>query len=374
MSTHMYWLDLFTWATWQEFLAAGGTVSGFRERRWSTVHQINPGDYLLCYLTGVSRWIGVLEVTSEPYVDHTPIWKDSTFPCRVRVKVLSALTPETAVPIESMREHLSIFQNLTSPIAWTGHLRGSPAKWRTDDGAAVVAAVREAQKNPVKRPVEKAKLHRRPRILEAAKLGPVTVPDNDERSEEGRHSRQLSPSDEEPTLHTEVQWQLLKLGCDMGLDVWVARNDRSRGVNGHRFADLPRVKSDLPLQFDEATNKTVELIDVLWLRGNAIVAAFEIECTTSIYSGILRMADLIAMQPNLNIPLYLVAPEERRNKVMTEVNRPTFSRLTPPMKRMCRFISIPALQDRVRSVAPVVRYLRPEFLHELSESCELDEA
>jgi hypothetical protein len=54
------------------------------------------------------------------------------------------------------------------------------------------------------------------------------------------------------------------------------------------------MKAALPLQFDEATNRTIELIDVLWLQGNAIVAAFEIESTTSIYSGLLRMADLFA--------------------------------------------------------------------------------
>jgi hypothetical protein len=94
------------------------------------------------------------------------------------------------------------------------------------------------------------------------------------------------------------------------------------------------------LQFDEATNRTIELIDVLWLKGNAVVAAFEIESTTSIYSGLLRMSDLIAMQPNLNIPLYLVAPDERRQKVFAEVNRPTFSRLSPapggslPLRRL----------------------------------------
>jgi hypothetical protein len=46
---------------------------------------------------------------------------------------------------------------------------------------------------------------------------------------------------------------------------------------------------------------------VVWLKGNAIVAAFEIESKTSIYSGLLRMSDLIAMQPNLDIPLYLGA-------------------------------------------------------------------
>jgi hypothetical protein len=31
-----YWLDLFTGITWEEFLAAGGTVSGFRETQWTT--------------------------------------------------------------------------------------------------------------------------------------------------------------------------------------------------------------------------------------------------------------------------------------------------------------------------------------------------
>ena len=73
----------------------------------------------------------------------------------------------------------------------------------------------------------------------------------------------------------------------MGFDIWVAKNDRSRQMNGLKFGDLPKMKLALPLQFDEATNRTIELIDVLWLKGNAIVAAFEIESTTSIYSGLL---------------------------------------------------------------------------------------
>jgi hypothetical protein len=64
---------LFTGTTWQEFLDAGASVSGFRKRRWKTVQRIKPGDYLLCYLTGVSRFIGVLEVTSDPYWDETPV-------------------------------------------------------------------------------------------------------------------------------------------------------------------------------------------------------------------------------------------------------------------------------------------------------------
>ena len=50
-------------------------------------------------------------------------------------------------------------------------------------------------------------------------------------------------------------------------------------------------------QFDDATNKTIELIDVLWLESDAIIAAFEVEHTTAIYSGLLRMSDLVSMQP-----------------------------------------------------------------------------
>ena len=53
----------------------------------------------------------------------------------------------------------------------------------------------------------------------------------------------------------------------------------------------------------------------------AIVAAFEVEHTTSIYSGLLRMSDLLTMQPNIDIKLYLAAPDERFTKFKNEVPR-----------------------------------------------------
>jgi predicted RNA-binding protein len=367
MTSRTYWLDLFTGATWKEFWDAGGKVSGFRESRWATVQKIKPGDYLLCYLTGVSRFIGALEVTSQPFKDSTPIWKDEDFPCRLKVGSVVALTPETAVPVIELRDRLSVFSGMSSPIAWTGHFRGSPTKWKTSDGDAVLEALHEAQKNPLVRPVDAAKLARRPKALKA-KIGSVTVPASEEPPTE------IPEGGREPSDHAEVQSLLLKLGSDMGFDLWVARNDRGRQVRGQKFADLPKLKSELPLQFDEATNKTIELIDVLWLKGNAIVAAFEVESTTSIYSGLLRMSDLIAMQPNLNIPLYLVAPDERRQKVIDEVNRPTFRRLSPPLSELCRFISFSDLRHRLKEAGPLIRYLKPEFLEDLSESCEIEEA
>ena len=51
MKKTTYWIDLFTGTTWEEFLKAGGNISGFRENRWKTVQQFKHGDYLLCYIT-----------------------------------------------------------------------------------------------------------------------------------------------------------------------------------------------------------------------------------------------------------------------------------------------------------------------------------
>lgn len=366
-----YWLDLFTDQTWREFREAGGTVSGFSEHGWSMVRRIRPGDYLLCYLTGVSRWIGILEVTGKPFQDHTPIWSELVFPSRVPVKVLVALTVETAVPVVEMWDTLSVFKDLKNPNRWSGPFRSSPARWKRKDGEAVVGAILDAQTNPVTRTVDQRKLAHRPKALRSS-LGSVTVPDDAPQDEDGEKPSNRVAETKEPSTHSEIQYKLLKLGSDMGLDVWVAKNDKNREWQGKPFAALPRFRRSLPHQFDAVTNRVIEMIDVLWLNGHAIAAAFEIESTTSIYSGLLRMADLLALQPNLNIPLFLVAPEDRRPKVIDEINRPTFGRLDPPLVDVCRYISFESLGSKLAEVAPYVRYLKPDFLQELSESCEVE--
>lgn len=366
MVNRNYWLDLFTVSTWNEFKTGGACISGFRESRWHTVQQIKPGDYFLCYLSGISRFVGVLEVVDEPYKDDTRLWTLGEFPCRLNVKVIVELDPETAVPVLELREKLSFFRNLSSPKAWTGRFRGSPTKWDATDGEVVVQAILQAKQNPINRPVDKRKLKYVPKSLKNSLIGNVTVPENDE-----EEAFKAEPEGKRPKEHTEIQWNLLKLGSDMGFDVWVARNDRNRSWDSHIFADLPRLKHELPLQFDEATNRTIELIDVLWLKGNAIIAAFEVESTTSIYSGLLRMSDLVSMQPNLSIPLYLVAPDERREKVIMEVNRPTFSKLSPPLSDICRFISFKVLKDQIQAIGHMLRFIKPEFLEEISESCKI---
>jgi hypothetical protein len=366
MSEPKHWIDVFTLETWGEFLDAGGKTSGFPERRWGTVQQIAEGDRLYGYIAGVSRWVAILEAVGLPFRDSTPIWTGADYPSRIGVQVVEALTPETAVPALDLRDRMPLFHDLKNPNKWSIYFRSSPGRLSSEDAQIVEDAILQAKREPVVRPIRIPRGRQRPQVIETPE-GVVMIPEEDQPESDELTTNEVGSS------HSEIQWQLLKLGSDMGLSVWVARNDRSGEWNGHPFADIPRVIDALPTQFDPATSRTIELIDVLWLDGNAIVAAFEIESTTVVYSGLLRMSDLLAMQPNLSIPLFVVAPDERRDRVIREVNRPTFSRRDTPLADVCRFISFEGLRKYVQDAGDLLRYLRPEVLQEISESCEADE-
>jgi len=365
--SRQYWLDLFTGKTWEEFLKNGATVSGFRESRASICKQIKVGDYLICYVTGVSRFIGVLEVLSESYPDYdTRIWSDSLFPIRFKVKIIYKLVPETAVPVLQLRDKLSIFKKLKTSGQWSGFFRGSPARFNPDDAETVIQAIHEAAEHPQKRDYDKGKYWKSPKIYKSS-IERGTAPD---RVEKDTKKFAIEATESEKVTHEEIQWLLLKLGSDLGLDVWVARNDRNKEYNGSLFQEIPRLLKTLPRQFDEETSRTIEHIDVLWLQGNAILAAFEVEHTTQIYSGLLRMSDLVAMQSNLYIDLYVVAPDERRDKVMEEIRRPTFNKREPRLTRICKYISYSKLRKEIEEIGHRIIYTNPDFIKDIAESCE----
>lgn len=369
-----YWLDLFTGTTWEEFQAAGSTVSGFRETRAATVAKIRPGDILLCYLTGVMRWVGALEVVGS-VEDKSPIWKFDAFPARLRVKPLVLLQPEHGIPMSELEGRVSFFRDDSDKGKFRGFLRGSPSQFRSDaDAELILSLLKDAEKHPVTRAVDRKKLGRKPRYRVSTSGDErdsrvVVIPEKEDEQIPVEGEVPLPVIESPATLHTEIQWYLLHLGSEMGLDIWAARNDRSKSYCGQTFGQMPRMIESLPTQFNEATQRTIELIDVLWLKGNSIVAAFEVESTTSIYSGLLRMSDLIALQPNLDIRLYLVADADRRGKVRQEIVRPTFQLLQKPLSRVCGFIAFDTLRKKVRGIQELglAPSLKPEFLDSFAE-------
>jgi hypothetical protein len=163
----------------------------------------------------------------------------------------------------------------------------------------------------------------------------------------------------------DIQGLLASIGAKMGFNVWLPPQDRQTILT--HSPDLNDViLSSLPLGFDNFTMSTVQAIDVLWVKGRSIIRAFEVEHTTSIYSGLLRMADLLALQPNLQISLHIVAPIERMPKFFTEVKRPVFSFLEPkPLHKVCSFLSYDAVRDLAN--LETLSYTRSDYLDELVE-------
>ena len=371
-----YWLDLFTGNTWEEFQKAGACVSGFTYRMRKTVRNIPSGDILLCYLTGVMRWVGALEVVG-PSDDKSPIWKEAEFPSRLNVKPLVMLTPAIGIPMQDLLGKVYFYESRADSGKFKGFVRGSPNLFKVKaDGDLILKLLREAEKTPVSRPVDAKKLARKPFFKAERKKGKetvstvVTVPESEE-AENFDQEESISKGEAKTasTRHTEIQYLLATLGAEMGFEIWIARNDRSRSWDGRTLGELPRVIDELPTQFNEATNRTIELIDVLWLKGNSIAAAFEVECTTSVYSGLLRMSDLLALQPNIDINLFLVAPDERREKVKQEILRPTFSLKEKPLADICGFLGFGNFTAKLEGIRKLglASSLKSDFLLKTAE-------
>jgi hypothetical protein len=376
-----YWLDLFTGTTWREFRDAGANVSGFRAKQAKTAKQMKKGDVFLCYLTGVMRWVGALEIVGASS-DTRKIWQEQDFPVRFDVKPLILLDPEHGIPMEQLEGRVRFYAGPKDRGKFKGFVRGSLRRFdNPTDGELISSMLREAEKNPVSRPVDPKKLARKPFYKVEPKKGAgrqptlVSVPEPEETPATVVSDAQES-TESATTRHSEIQYQLLTLGAELGLDVWVARNDRGRKWNGALLGSLPRMLDQLPTQFNEATTRTIELIDVLWLTGNSIVAAFEVECTTSIYSGLLRMSDLLALQPNLDINLYLVAPDDRRDKVEQELLRPTFGLREKPLAKICGFLPFSILCEKLAGIRKLglSGSLKPTFLKTTAEFFVADEA
>ena len=169
--------------------------------------------------------------------------------------------------------------------------------------------------------------------------------------------------------HFGVQATLAKFGLATGCEVWVPKNDRQRVTRAAPEIADSRLLGRLPIAFGGIAEETIANIDVLWFKGRRIVAAFEVEHSTSIYSGLLRMADLASVFPNLPFPLYVVAPDDRRAAVRAEITRPVFDRLSPPLSEVARFIGYQRLADLIAANPPESHaYLDPAVIAMASEA------
>lgn len=180
-----------------------------------------------------------------------------------------------------------------------------------------------------------------------------------ERLIEKRH-QEVNQEAFEAGLHTEMQYHLLKIGHALGFDVIAAANDRSKSHNGDHFSFISL--NEFPLiDLDSDTLNTVKLIDVLWFqkKSNNVIAAFEVEKSTSIYSGILRLTDLSYSIADGDEVFYLIIPDKREKDVRLQLSRPAlknnnvmikyilFSELRQHCDALCKFGDDHRIMDKI---------------------------
>lgn len=135
--------------------------------------------------------------------------------------------------------------------------------------------------------------------------------------------------------HSQIQTIIGSIGTIKGHDIWMPPLDRNK--LDWSLAEEYALKSNFPTQYGHIY-EIIKEIDVAWInRGsNNLLAMFEVEHSTPIYSGLLRFNDLHLIDPNSRIRFSIVANDFRRSLFLKQINRPTFK--TSGLNDVCSFM------------------------------------
>lgn len=135
--------------------------------------------------------------------------------------------------------------------------------------------------------------------------------------------------------HSQIQTLIGSIGIHRGYDIWIPNNDRNR--LDWQLAQKFICKNDLPERYVRVF-EVIKQVDVLWLkRGSSELSAmFEVEHSTTIYSGLLRFNDLHLIEPNLKPKFSIVSNDLRRALFLRQINRPTFK--MSGLSELCNFL------------------------------------
>jgi|BarGraIncu00222A_1022003.scaffolds.fasta_scaffold95665_1 predicted RNA-binding protein len=133
-----YYLALFNEDTWNEFVEKGSSVYGTTIKRESRMASTKPGDFLICYVTKLSRFVGLLEIKSKAYLDESHIWKNDVYPVRVDVKSIYILEAKNGISVHEMKDKLEITSNIKNPKSWMIAFRTSLRVINEHDAKQVV--------------------------------------------------------------------------------------------------------------------------------------------------------------------------------------------------------------------------------------------
>lgn len=309
-------------------------------------------DTLILY---VDRSLAALfTITGEHFHDEEPVWPGDLYPYRIPMRLDKIIRSE---------DRYSLSNADTRDVLWRHHSKAY--------GVSVVLAARPLDDEPARlllQHIDEAPdwsgfdAEQELRTLkeqQAAEQAAIAEEVAEARPDEIQHETDLSP-------HTQMQSHLAQLGRSLGFQIWIPKADQGKTYQGKSLGEFSLL--ELPhLPFNDEVIRIVRNIDVIWLHDQQPTHLFEVEHTTTVYSGLLRMSDLATLIPYINIQMYICASDERRDKVIAEVNRPTFARGPAGLADRCRLIPFERLEIFMNEQHDYLPFFQMAILDELSE-------
>lgn len=150
MTARAFWIIVGSPENFATTRANGFTIQSIKSRHRKKAEQMNPGDRLAWYVTGVKSFAGVASITSECFEDHTPIWKSTNkqrdaedYPWRFHIRADCVLPDGGYVEAEPIARKMT-YVGKWPAANWTLAFQGNVHKVDEGDFALIEAAVNAA--------------------------------------------------------------------------------------------------------------------------------------------------------------------------------------------------------------------------------------
>lgn len=305
------------------------------------------GDILVMFVN--KQVAAIVKISDKPFRSEEIVWDNGLYPYRIRIELISFFNKESREEmsksiIEIVRKEWgkmygwAILNQQVMETANADSIYREIIK-RTNHNYLIKNEIDKLIKDdiinrPLPKPKRKKVENKETKFVKKLKEKPV------EKVKEKQIEKDVEKIER---LHTKIQYMLANLGTIVSCDSYVARNDKNAQYGGKKMKDVSI--PELPyMGISDEASRIISLIDVLWLDQSAPLCAFEIEISTSVHSGLLRMADLLSACPLIKIDLYIVAEAKRKDMVLREISRKAFNHKAFSMIKQCKLLLIEDLE------------------------------
>jgi len=153
MTDTQYWLIVGSKENYDTTKAKGFTLQGIKSRYRKKAQQMQPGDKIIYYLTGLMVIAGIATITSEYFEDETFIWPCSnpneTYPWRFSIKPDVIPDDDSQfLPVKAIKDQMVYLEKWPAKN-WTLGFQGNVHQWPKEDYDLVRQALTQIITQPV---------------------------------------------------------------------------------------------------------------------------------------------------------------------------------------------------------------------------------